>query len=242
VSESPLACTVRGCATRLVRRPPGLVCERGHAFDRARSGYVNLLQPQDRRSPTPGDARTEIEARARLYAAGLGAALAEELGRAAAALALPAGSIAVDLGAGAGDFLAGLCAASGLAGIGIDLAAPAMELAARRFPEHTWIVANADRRLPLLDRSVALVLSVHGRRNPAECARVLAPGGHLLVALPAADDLVELRAHVQGAGLERERVSSFLAEHAGFELVARSAARATVHATREQLHDLLQGT
>ena len=27
------------------------VCPRGHAFDVARSGYVNLLQPQDRRSP-----------------------------------------------------------------------------------------------------------------------------------------------------------------------------------------------
>jgi 23S rRNA (guanine745-N1)-methyltransferase len=139
--------------------------------------------------------------------------------------------------------LAALCAHTGLTGIGIDLSADAMDLAARRFSAEAWVVANADRRLPLGDASVALVLTLHGRRNPSECARVLAPGGHLLAALPAAEDLVELRALVQGRGATRERVTGFLGEHAAqFELVARSSAREQVRASRAQLLDLLLGT
>ena len=83
----------------------------------------------------------------------------------------------------------------------------AIERAARHFPDRIWVVANADRRLPLLDRSVDLALSIYGRRNPAEVARVLAAAGYLLVAVPAADDLIELRELVQGRRFERDRAS-----------------------------------
>jgi 23S rRNA (guanine745-N1)-methyltransferase len=242
-ADPPLACTVRGCGARLARRGRSLACPRGHAFDVARSGYVSLLQPQDRRSRAAGDAREEVEARARVLAAGLGRALDAELARVLAGLELRRGAVVVDLGAGSGERLGALCAAGGFVGIGIDLARRAVELAARRFPGLTWIAANADRRLPLCERSVELVLSLHGRRNPSECARVLVPGGHLLAALPAPDDLGELRALVQGLSLERERVGAFLAEHAAFfALRGRSAARARVVCTRDQLLDLLAGT
>ena len=42
-----------------------MVCARGHAFDIARSGYVNLLQPQERRSLNPGDSEEAVAARRR---------------------------------------------------------------------------------------------------------------------------------------------------------------------------------
>ena len=38
----PLACTVRGCGQPLTREPRRFVCPGGHAFDIARSGYLNL--------------------------------------------------------------------------------------------------------------------------------------------------------------------------------------------------------
>jgi hypothetical protein len=34
---------------------------RGHSFDIARSGYINLLQPQERRARRPGDATDAVE-------------------------------------------------------------------------------------------------------------------------------------------------------------------------------------
>ena len=50
-----LLCTVRNCHMELVREERRLHCPRGHSFDVARSGYINLLQPQERRSKEPGD-------------------------------------------------------------------------------------------------------------------------------------------------------------------------------------------
>ncbi|MFM7296933.1 MAG: putative RNA methyltransferase, partial [Planctomycetota bacterium] len=59
----PLACSVRDCALPLRRESRRFVCERGHSFDIARSGYLSLLQPQDRRSLEAGDARETVDAR-----------------------------------------------------------------------------------------------------------------------------------------------------------------------------------
>ena len=238
-----LACSVRGCGAPLARSGKSLACPRGHAFDLAKSGYVNLLQPQDRRSPAAGDERVELEARGRLWSAGASEALRAELALRVGELDLAPGSVALELGCGTGEMLAALAKAHSLAAVGIDLAAPAVDQAARRFPAHTWVVANADRRLPVRDGSVALVLVIHGRRNPAECARVLSPGGYLVAALPAADDLGELRALVQGTSLPFDRVGGFLAEHEPlFELRARSAARSRHRFSRPGLLDLLTGT
>jgi 23S rRNA (guanine745-N1)-methyltransferase len=149
----------------------------------------------------------------------------------------------VDLGCGSGDALAALTEGRDATGLGIDLSTAAVEGAARRFPNRTWVVANADRRLPLLDASVDLVLSLHGRRNPPEVARVLTSTGYLLVAVPAADDLIELRQLVQGSRVERDRSDAVLAEHEStFELIDRSVIRETVDLERASLLDLLHGT
>jgi hypothetical protein len=60
-------------------------------------------------------------------------------------------------------------------------------------------VANADRFVPYAERSFSIVLSITARMNPGEFRRVLRDNGRLLVALPAPDDLIELR----GAGRDR---------------------------------------
>ncbi len=139
--------------------------------------------------------------------------------------------------------IAGAAALRPIEGAGIDLSAPAAGHAARRFPDLTWIVANADRRLPLIDRSVNLVWSLHARRHPVECARVLAPGGFLLIAVPAQDDLIELRAMVQGEAIERERADVVVEEHASrFRLVERSALSRQATLEPETLRDMLRVT
>lgn len=240
----PLACTVRGCGAPLQLRSGTLACPHAHTFDRSRAGYINLLQPQDRKSLDAGDSREAVEARAGLLARGIGAAVIDAVVARAAALLDPASAAAVvELGSGSGETLAALAARTPIVGTGIDLSVHAATHAARRHPSLWWVVANADRRLPLLDGSTALVISVHARRNPDECRRVLAPSGHLLVAVPAADDLIELRAQVQGEAVERDRVEALVAEHAAhFELVDRSTVRQTLELERNDLLALLRGT
>jgi len=225
-----LACSVRGCARPLARSDATYRCERGHSFDTARSGYLNLIQPQDRRSLEAGDARETVAGRRALLDGGFGTALQGALIEAVGSLALRRGARVVDLGCGDGHFLAAVCAHAGFIGCGIDLSAHAVDSAARRHPDHVWIAANADRRLPLVDGAFNLALSIEGRRPRDELARVLAPTGPLLVALPGANDLVELREAVFGETCAMDGVARVEAELAPrFRLLARR----TVQQTRE---------
>jgi 23S rRNA (guanine745-N1)-methyltransferase len=237
----PLACTVRGCHRPLTRTDQRLSCDAGHSFDIARSGYASLLQPQDRRSAAPGDTKEAVAARTRLLDAGVGRVVIDAI--VARAPASVGTLVAADLGCGSGELLGALAAARDVCAVGVDLSTAAADAAARRFPALTWIVANVDRGVPLLDASVHLVTSLHGRRHVDECARVLMPGGTLIVAVPAPDDLIELRAHVQGEGVARDRADAVVAEHAArFELLERFTVRTRHRLEGDALRDLLRGT
>ncbi len=191
-----LLCPVRGCHVALARDGRRLHCPRAHSFDIASSGYVNLLQPQDRRSKQPGDAALAVAARRRLHDRGvtapLLAAIAETLGASST-------DIVLDAGCGEGYYLGSLATQTGCDAHGADISTPAIEAAAKRYPECHWIVANADRWLPYADQSFSIVLSVTARMNGAEFRRVLRDGGRLLVAVPSPVDLGELR----GSGRDR---------------------------------------
>jgi 23S rRNA (guanine745-N1)-methyltransferase len=221
-----LACTVRACEATLERREDAFVCERGHTFDLARSGYVNLLQPQDRRSKVPGDSAEAVAARRALLDGGFGQALEEALHACLERAGLRLRARAADLGCGEGTYLASLARRFDLEAYGVDLSSAAVEAAAKRHGECTWIVANADRRLPFATGSLDLVLSVDGRRNAPEVARVLAPRGALVAAVSAEDDLAELREAVLGELRASDRAEALCAEFAPhFELVERTTVR-----------------
>jgi 23S rRNA (guanine745-N1)-methyltransferase len=206
-----LLCSVRDCHLRLARDEGRMLCPRGHCFDIARSGYINLLQPQERRAKNPGDTAVAVAARRRLHDRGVTESL--RLGI-AEAVAATSGDVVLDAGCGDGFYLGALHREIGFDAHGIDISIPAVDLAARRYGECEWVVANADRVVPYADGSFSLVLSITARMNPLEFRRVLREGGRLLVAVPAPDDLVELR----GSG--RDRVSQTLDTFAqGFTLI-----------------------
>ena len=188
-----LRCTVRDCRMALAREERRLVCPRGHSFDVARSGYMNLLQPQDRRSKDPGDTLAAVAARRRLHDRGVTAPLFDGI---AQMLAASPGDAVLEAGCGDGFYLGSLASRTGAHGCGVDISIPAVDAAARRYPGCEWIVANADRFVPYSDRSFTIVMSITARMNASEFRRVLHDGGRLLVALPAPEDLIELR----GAG------------------------------------------
>jgi 23S rRNA (guanine745-N1)-methyltransferase len=101
-------------------------------------------------------------------------------------------------------------------------------------------VANADRGIPVVSASVALAVSIFGRRPAPELRRVLAPGGSLLVVVPGDDDLIELREAAQGEALRRDRGADAVSELAAeFALVSRSEWRHRAHHDRAALEDAL---
>jgi 23S rRNA (guanine745-N1)-methyltransferase len=191
-----------------------VVCPRGHSFDLARSGYINLLQPQDRRSKNPGDTAEAITGRQRLHDRGVMAPLLRGI---AELISLKPEDTVLDAGCGDGYYAGNLGRESGASVRGVDISLPAIEAAARHFPKCEWVVANADRFVPYAEQSFSAVLSITARMNPREFRRVLREHGRLLVALPSPEDLIELR------GRGRDRVARTLEEFsAEFQLVEQA--------------------
>jgi 23S rRNA (guanine745-N1)-methyltransferase len=245
-----LVCPVRGCGEPLVRGKRSYACSRGHSFDLARSGYLNLLQPQDRRSPRAGDSKEAVAARQRFLAAGHEAPFVQALLETVAALGVfgrPAGSAVLDLGCGTGFHLGAMAAAlqeSGdLEAHGTDLSVPAIELAAKGHKEALFVVANADRFLPYAAGSFDLAMSLTARRNGPELRRVLAPEGVLLVAVPGEDDLAELREAVLGRQVLRDRTEPTAeALQEDFTLAGRQTVRWVSELDAAAVRDVLAAT
>jgi len=181
-----LACPV--CAAPLTAGPDAaaLGCREGHLFDRARQGHVSLLPP-GHRAPSGDSAGMVADRVAFLEAghyAGLTGALADAVGTAATLL---------DLGGGTGHHLAGvLDRLPDAVGVVLDSSRYAARRAARAHPRAVSVVADTWARLPVADAAVDRVVVVFAPRNGPEIARVLRPGGRLVVVTPAADHLTEL--------------------------------------------------
>jgi len=208
-----------------------MLCPRGHSFDVARSGYINLLQPQDRRSKQPGDTSAAVSARRRLHDRGVTGPLSQGI---AGMLAASRSDVVLDAGCGDGFYLGTLARQTGFAAHGVDISIPAVDAAARRYPECEWVVANADRFVPYAGRSFSIVLSITARMNAGEFRRVVRDDGRLLVALAAPDDLIELR----GKGRDRvARTVETFAHH--FSLIDHCRVTTAADLDATAVHDLL---
>jgi 23S rRNA (guanine745-N1)-methyltransferase len=226
-----LLCTVRNCHIALVREERRLVCAHGHSFDIARSGYVNLLQPQDRRSNQAGDTLAALAGRRRCHDSGATRPLLDAV--AEIVVAAP-DDVVLDAGCGDGFYLGSLARQTGCSAHGVDISVPAIEAAAKRYPGCEWIVANADRFVPYAGGSFSLVLSITARMNPGEFRRILRADGRLLVALPGPEDLVELR----GAGRDRvDRTVETFAQD--FALIERRRVSTTAELDAAAVEDVL---
>jgi 23S rRNA (guanine745-N1)-methyltransferase len=226
-----LLCPVRDCHMALECVERRVLCPRGHSFDIARSGYINLLQPQDRRSRQPGDTAAAVAARRRLHDLGVTEPLLYAITEIVAARP---GDSALDAGCGDGFYLGALASRTGFDAHGVDISIRAVDAAARRYPGCEWIVANADRFVPYADRSFSIVLSITARMNPGEFRRILREDGRLLVALPAPEDLVELR------GVGRDRVARTVETFArDFRLVDQRRVTVAADLDAAAVHDVL---
>jgi 23S rRNA (guanine745-N1)-methyltransferase len=181
-----LRCPVCGGELGWVGEKSGLGCGRGHRFDVARQGYVGLTAGKG--ASATGDSAAMIAARERF----LGEGHYDELARRIARVARGAGpGVVVDAGAGTGYYLARVVADGGV-GVALDAAKAAVRRAARVHERVGAVLADVWRPLPLADDAADVLLNVFAPRNGAEFARVLKPGGMLLVVTPGAAHLSEL--------------------------------------------------
>lgn len=163
-------------------------CDRGHDFDVAKEGYVNLLITHQRRRREPGDSAEMMRDRRAFLDGGWYEPLRDALQPFARR------GTTLDAGCGEGYYTRGwpdLWA--------IDISKPAVRLAAKRSAtsEARYAVASV-YDVPLADASVDTVLSVFSPLHAPEFERVLTTGagGRVVTVTPGPRHLEGLAAHL----------------------------------------------
>ena len=189
-----LICPV--CARALEEREKTYCCPGGHSFDRARSGYVNLLI-QRQSAAQHGDDKEMVRARRAFLEGGFYAPLQQKL--CAAALRWAAGETVDLLDSGCGEcyYTAAVVRALRESGrrpsaLGVDISKDALRWGEKRGGGLRLAVASA-YRLPVGDASCDLVLDVFAPFAGEEFARVLRGGGAVLHVSPGPEHLWELK-------------------------------------------------
>jgi 23S rRNA (guanine745-N1)-methyltransferase len=190
------------CTGELSPVDGGVRCPRGHTFDQARQGYLNLLTG---RAPAGAETPSMIEARAELLDSGHFAFVRDAVTALAASTPQPPGLI-VDAGAGTGYYLAAvLDVLADHLGLALDVAKAAVRRAARAHPRAGAAVCDVWRGLPLADGCAGLILNIFAPRNAEEFRRVLRPGGAVIVVTPDPDHLHELASSLGLIGIDPEK-------------------------------------
>jgi 23S rRNA (guanine745-N1)-methyltransferase len=210
-----LRCPVCGAAFHTVEgRQQRLLCTSGHAFDAAKQGYFNLLTGKG--TVFEADTAEMVSARQRFLDGGHYAALSRTVAELAAEGLERRGALVLDAGTGTGHYLHAVLQDRSVAAIGLDISKFALRRASRLNPQVANIVWDIWRPLPVADASVDVVIVVFAPRNASEFARVLRPGGRLIVVTPRPGHLAEAAERTGMLSIQEdkeERLASSLRGH-----------------------------
>ena len=217
--ESVFKCP--SCHNRLLTATPAGAksyhCNNNHNFDMAKEGYLNLLLAQHKRSRNPGDSDDMIRSRQRFLNRGYYQSLADAIVK---QVQLGANDQRVlDMGCGEGYYMDQLRQGSGILQLtGIDISKTAVRLAAKR-RMNALLAVDSAFSLPLHSDSIDCALSIFSPVSAKETARVLVPGGSLIMVGPGEQHLSGLTAHIysnrvphQGNNLDDNRGDFILQE------------------------------
>lgn len=235
-----LTCPV--CNALLEQTGTLLKCPHSHSFDIASEGYVNLL-----RKKLPGDAKEMLVARRDFLEQGHYQPLSDLINELVCAHfythapSFTSPLTILDAGCGEGYYI-GRLQQSLLARdyqaqcIGLDISKDAIRMAARRYKQACFVVANIKERLVFVDEAMQVVVNIFAPRKSAEFARILVPGGLLLVVIPGSDHLQQLRSALHLLNMEEDKEQKVVAQFSSFfEFVAASPLSYTLELGRKEI-------
>ncbi|OFS17967.1 methyltransferase domain-containing protein [Corynebacterium sp. HMSC27B11] len=197
-----------------------LVSDSGHSYDIARQGYVTLAGGAGLRYS--GDDAAMISARETFLTGGHFAPFVEAVTHKVEDVLDDAGVAPsshpglVEIGAGTGYYLShALDTIENSRGVGIDVSTAAVKRLAKAHSRIGAVVADAWSRLPIQDESVDAIMVVFAPRNAAEFARILKPGGEVVVLTADAGHLHELREPLGIIEVEEGKVERMIEQASG---------------------------
>ena len=201
------------------------MCNSGHSFDKARSGYVNLLTPSKMNSKLPGDPKEMVSARRRFLNRGYYAPLRDEVAKAAGEYT-HAHPVYLDIGCGTGYYTSGIIdALNGARSFGIDISKFAADASAKSEKRGFFAVASA-YDLPFFESSFDIVTNIFSPMASEECVRVMKRGAKLIYVVPAERHLYSLKELIYAEPYENP-VRDI--EYDGLRLVERRALAFDMH-------------
>ena len=221
-------------------------CNNQHSFDLAREGYLNLLLAQHKRSRNPGDSDEMIRSRQRFLNAGYYNPLSDAIVAAVAKAASGPEQTVLDLGCGEGYYMQQLRIASETASTklklsGMDISKFAVRLAAKRKMD-ARLAVDSVYNIPLFENRIDTAISVFSPISVEETARVLKPGGKLIMVGPGAEHLSGLTSLIYEQSLPHGGNTAGLEKAAQFTLLEQIEIKETIVVTGSDILDLLKMT
>ena len=191
-----------------------LKCENGHCFDRAKSGYINLLSGK---GGNHGDPKDMVLARKSFLDKGYYEPLRENVADTAKDITPNNGTL-LDCGCGEcyyTDRIKELLPDAHV--MGIDVSKDAVNYGCKRNKSLDLAVASV-YAMPVADSFVDTAVSIFAPCAAEEFARVLKPGGHLIMAIGGEDHLWSLKKAVYDTPYKNE-VADYSMK--GFEFIGK---------------------
>lgn len=214
-----LTCPI--CHTQLTQTQTMLKCPHNHSFDIAKEGYINLL-----RKPQLGDTREMLQARRTFLERGFYQPLSDTINELVTTYrpVQQAQCHILDAGCGEGYYLGRLQEALGQQHVymGIDISKDAIRMAAKRYREALFIVANLKEPLALADKSIHIMLNIFAPRNPDQFARVVTPDGLLIVVIPNNEHLQPLRTMLDLLAIEESKQAHVIEQFSAHFLLSHT--------------------
>lgn len=252
---APLICPI--CGAALVKEGQAWQCGTGHSFDIAREGYVNLLVLGHKKPEILGDSAEMLAARRKFLDQGHYQPLSDFINQWVYQYAISRqgnapekGMHIADIGCGEGYYLGSLkhhldrqAEKPKIGYFGMDVSKAAIKLAAKRYQDMGFLVADTRKKIVFADHSIQVLLNIFAPRNMAEFDRILAENGVILVVIPGSHHLEDLRSLLGLLEIEpdkRERIVEQFAGH--FKLVEEHAVRVEMRLSTADLLWLAQMT
>lgn len=180
-----LICPV--CSGELIKTENTYKCDKNHSFDRAKEGYVNLLSGKHKAGELIGDNRDMAKSRRLFLEKGHYDFLAQSI-----CSQINKNDNVLDISCGEGYYTDYFRRKTGAQVSGFDISKEMIKLAAKKYKETFFFVANI-ARIPVKDASIDTAIQICAPFSEKEFARILKKDGKLLSVVPGRKHLWEMK-------------------------------------------------